>query len=61
MNTKEIDKKYKVYSKYYKNLLINEGIKEVDERMASSYDISDIKYIEPIADYLVGMNKEKAV
>ena len=35
MNTKEIDKKYKAYSKYYKNLLVNEGIKDVDERMSS--------------------------
>jgi hypothetical protein len=31
------------------------------ERMASSYDISDIKYIEPIASYLAGMDEEKAV
>ena len=35
--------------------------KAMFERMASSYDISDIKYIEPIADYLVGMDEEKAV
>ncbi len=35
MNTKEIDKKYRAYSKYYKNLLVNEGIKDVDMRMSS--------------------------
>lgn len=35
--------------------------KEMFERMASSYDISDIKYIEPIADYLVGIGEENAV
>ncbi|WP_022765995.1 hypothetical protein [Butyrivibrio sp. XPD2006] len=35
--------------------------KEMFERMASSYDISDIKYIEPIAAYLAGMDEEKAV
>ena len=35
--------------------------KEMFERMASSYDISDIKYIEPIAAYLTEINEEKAV
>ena len=35
--------------------------KEMFERMASSYDISDIKYIEPIAAYLAGMDEKKAV
>ena len=35
--------------------------KAMFERMASSYDISDIKYIEPIVGYLVGMDEEKAV
>ncbi len=31
------------------------------EKMASSYDISDVKYIEPIAAYLGGNDNEKAV
>ncbi|WP_026498777.1 flavodoxin domain-containing protein [Butyrivibrio sp. WCD2001] len=31
------------------------------DRMATSYDISDIRYIEPIAAYLSGMDEEKAV
>ena len=35
--------------------------KEMFERMASSYDISDIKYIEPIVAYLTEINEEKAV
>ena len=29
------------------------------EKMASSYDISDVKYIEPIAEYLGEGNNEK--
>ncbi len=40
---------------------VTEEQKEMFERMASSYDISDIKYIEPIAAYLAGMDEEKAV
>ena len=35
--------------------------KAMFDRMASSYDISDIRYIEPIAAYLAGMDEEKAV
>ena len=31
------------------------------EKMASSYDICDVKYIEPIAAYLGGKDNEKAV
>ena len=35
--------------------------KAMAEKMASSYDISDVKYIEPIAMYLGGKDGEKAV
>ena len=31
------------------------------EKMSSSYDISDIKYIEPIVSYLLEKDSEKAV
>ena len=31
------------------------------EKMASSYDISDVKYIEPIVAYLLEKDNEKAV
>ncbi len=35
--------------------------KAMAEKMASSYDISDVKYIEPIAAYLGEKDNEKAV
>lgn len=35
MNQKEIEKNIKSYSKYYKSLLSNEGIKGIDQRMTS--------------------------
>ena len=35
--------------------------KVMAEKMASSYDISDIKYIEPIVMYLGEKDNEKAV
>ena len=35
--------------------------KAMFDRMASSYDISDIRYVEPIAAYLSGADEEKAV
>ena len=35
MNQKEIEKNIKSYSKYYKSLLPNEGIKGIDQRMTS--------------------------
>ncbi|MBR1931799.1 MAG: L-2-amino-thiazoline-4-carboxylic acid hydrolase [Lachnospiraceae bacterium] len=35
MKTKGIDKKIMSYSKYYRNLLINEGIKDVDIKLTS--------------------------
>ena len=35
MNQKEIEKNIKSYSKYYKSLLLNEGIKGIDQRMTS--------------------------
>ena len=35
--------------------------KVMAEKMASSYDISDVKYIEPIVAYLLEKNNEKAV
>ena len=35
MNAKEIDKKIKSYSKYYRNILVNEGLEDIDRRMSS--------------------------
>ena len=35
--------------------------KVMAEKMASSYDISDVKYIEPIVAYLLEKDNEKAV
>ena len=35
--------------------------KGMAEKMASSYDISDIKFIEPIVAYLEGIDNEKAI
>ena len=35
--------------------------KGMAEKMASSYDISDIKYIEPIVSYLEETGSEKTV
>ena len=35
MNAKEIDKKIKSYSKYYRKVLMNEGSKDIDRRMSS--------------------------
>ncbi|RKM55203.1 flavodoxin [Butyrivibrio sp. X503] len=35
--------------------------KAMAEKMASSYDISDVKYIEPIVAYLLEKDNEKAV
>ena len=35
--------------------------KVMAEKMASSYDISDVKYIEPVAEYLRENDNEKAV
>lgn len=34
-NKNEIDKNLRSYSKYYRQLLINEGIKDIDAKMAS--------------------------
>ena len=47
---------------YYQNKKdVTEKEKGMAEKMASSYDISDIKYIEPIVMYLGGKDNEKAV
>ena len=35
MNAKEIDKKIKSYSKYYRKILVNEGLEDIDRRMSS--------------------------
>lgn len=35
MNHREINKRIKSYSKYYRNVLINEGLEDVDQRMLS--------------------------
>lgn len=35
MTGKEINKNLKAYSKYYRNILENEGIKDIDDRMVS--------------------------
>ena len=35
INAKEIDKKIKSYSKYYRNILVNEGLEDIDRRMSS--------------------------
>ena len=35
MNAKEIDRKIKSYSKYYRKVLMNEGLKDIDRRMSS--------------------------
>ena len=35
MTGKEINKNLKAYSKYYRNILENEGIKDIDVRMVS--------------------------
>ncbi len=35
MNDKEIAKNLKSYSKYYRNVLLNEGFRDVDQRMMS--------------------------
>ena len=35
MKHREIDRRIKSYSKYYRNILINEGLKDVDQRMSS--------------------------
>ena len=35
MNAKDIDKKLKSYSRYYRNLLLNEGINDIDPKMRS--------------------------
>lgn len=35
MNVKEINKKVKTYSKYYRNVLINEELNDADRRMSS--------------------------
>lgn len=42
-------------------IFTNEKEKVMVEKMASSYDISDIKYIEPIVMYLGEKDNEKAV
>lgn len=34
-NKNEIDKNLRSYSKYYRQLLINEGIKDIEAKMAS--------------------------
>ena len=35
MNAKEIDKKIKSYSKYYRKILVNEDLEDIDRRMSS--------------------------
>ncbi|SFC29376.1 hypothetical protein [Butyrivibrio sp. YAB3001] len=57
---------YKLAMKMFVSALKNkknatEKEKEAAEIMSSSYDISDVKYIEPIVEYLGEKDNEKAV
>ena len=49
MNAKEINKTIRAFSKYYKNLLSNEGMENIDQKM-SSYE----KRLEDMYSRLTG-------
>ena len=65
-NYKKMKAPFKLAMNMYVSVLRNkkdatEKEKEAAEIMSSSYDISDVKYIEPIAAYLGEKDDEKAV
>ena len=65
-NYEKMKAPYKLAMKMYVSVLRNkkdatEEEKSAAEIMSSSYDISDVKYIEPIVEYLGEKDNEKAV
>ncbi len=65
-NYDKMKPQYKLAMKLFVSTLKNkknatEKEKAVAEIVSSSYDVSDIKYIEPIVEYLEAKDKEKAV
>ena len=66
MNYEKMNAPTRLAMKMFVSALLNK--KDLDqekramfERMASSYDIADVKYIEPVAAYLVEAEEENAV